>query len=553
MTNQEILKSLGEDIKYQTSCLLFSVVLNQKDEKIYLKEKTSPNEILKHIKIKKDVWNDFKSFRFPKIRDKGEISLTNEMHHSDLIATINTIRIHKSLSEEDWFLYEIYCKKIRMLSMDNILNFEILKIFELNNHFIFLDEPLKNSVKVDVKIYAQILRRNNEDDLLIYSPIVNLFAEIEPAQIDDLVEKNQYKENHILRDVNQGYIKVSDLSIGLSLSESKNIGIKIEELVIAAFKENFINVVNGEEEKSLDTNIPKLYHQTFWIHSLILDSFKKFSSDPLSTYINAMKADYDKLRIILFVLNLLFPNIDQFTYVDTDVYTPATLKSRIATIRKIVEVSTVTYLSPGSVITIDDYSDPEIKEHLNNCYLYKKYDEIDFNYGGPRNELAYHLLFMLRISAQTTLITHYQKLVLDIVRKVEKNKVTYVNTVREIRSLIEDSLGEISGHNLALFKFPDIESEYRLILQINYVHNYFEDLLKNLDIFSQWAIEEQRYEQIQSQAIIQNQQIQILNDLKDLLNDNRKLTKILINLTWIIISFSAISVLVALIFYLHIL
>ena len=553
MTVQEILKSIEDDIKYQVSCLLFSAVLNEKEGKIYLKEKASPQEILRHIKIKKGVWNNFKSFRFPKIRDKGEISLTNEIHQSDLIDIKNTIRIHKSLSIEDWFLYEIYCKKIRMLSMDNILNFEVLKISELNDRFIFLDDPLEESAKVNIKIYAQMLKRNEEDDLLIYSPIINLFAEIEPAQMENITEKTQYGEYHILRDVNRGYIKLSDLSINLDLIESNKTHIKIEELMLAAFRENFINIVNGVEEKSLETNSPKFYHQTFWIHSLVLDSFKKFSSDPLSTYIDAMKVDYDKLRIILFILNLLFPNIDQFTYVDTDVYTPATLKSRVDTIRKIVEVSTVTYLSPGSVTTIDDYSDPEIKEHLNNCYLHKKYDDIDFNYGGPRNELAYHLLFMLRISAQTTLITHYQKLVLDIAKKVEKNKITYINTVSEIRNLIEDSLEEISGHNLALFKYPDIESEYRLILQINYVHNYFEDLLKNLDIFSQWAIEEQRYEQIQKQSVIQNQQIQILNDLKDLLNDNRKLTKILINLTWMIVSFSAISVLIALLFYLRIL
>ncbi|MBX8632606.1 MAG: hypothetical protein M1117_04395 [Candidatus Thermoplasmatota archaeon] len=534
-------RDLGKFLKYQVFSFMFSTVLESKDGEIGFVTEGETDRLLQDIRIGQSAFDRFREIELPEKREREESFASERLSGEQRREVTASTLCHREEDACDWVLYEIYKRKVRTFSFEEGKKIFAVKLWRKGNCVISTTLDRTKRIKADVRIYALLKNVETENDVTrTFSPVVNLFTVIESVK-----GKEEADGSADLLPINFSYMLVDEEENGAS---------EFQNFVISTFARRFLDEINNGNWPGHEREQPQpVTGRIFKTFSISLDSFDSFTPDPLFAFARKMKTGREQLLIVLYLLNLLFVDYDSFEHVNTVTHTPEFLEGRINSIMRINETSTVTYASPGSTITVDDYGDAEVKSHVEGINIHDERKSLDYNFGGPRNEVVFHTLILSTISSRASILNYYEKAVISSLQRREGNADDRASRAGRIRYIVEKATSEFSLHSFGPFQSPALEKEYDQISEINSSNELLDSFQKNVDFYGKYAIEEQHHQLMVEQSERLREEREILSGLQEVLRNMNESTERTEHLTAVLIVVSAISVIIALLFSLKIL
>ena len=527
-------------LKYQGFSFLFSTLLESRNGAILLADEGSKSGLLHEIVISETLISRFIRLVFPDRREAEEVGVSELLSEDERNMLTSSTICHPDEEPCDWVLYETYKRKARTFNFDEGRKLETVKLFRMSHCRLSSRQDPGKEIPVDLRIYA-ILKRTDaiSQGNRIYSPVVNIFAVIESER------DSAAKEGLELIPINFPYIMIAD-----GANEERN---ALQQFMLKIFRERFLDEINGASISEIRRERNNEFvGRIFKVYSLAVDSFGRFTPDPIFAYVRGMKHGNKHLLVVLYLLNLLFVDYDNFVTVDAEMYTPEFIENSFERLMRINETSTVTYAAPGCTVTVDDYGDVEVRDHIQSIWKNDDRAAFDYNRGGPRSEIVYHTLVLSTISSRNSILSYYERMITGSLSGADGKELEHVSRAGQIKAIVEKATGEFSLHTIGPFKSPSLEREYDELNRINSGNQMLESFQKNVDFYGRYAVEEQHHRLMVEQSERLSEERELLSELKNVLKNIDKSLKKTELLTALLIAISAVSVIIALLFSLKV-
>lgn len=524
-------------LKSQCYSFLFSAILEASDGRLQLASEQDTIRPLREIELPPEFLSRFLTVELPAHRELEEMKASEELSVGEKEELLRGTLCHRQERPCDWVLYEIYKRKVRTLSLDEAKRLLVVKLLSLKDCIISDTKFPDRAVRADVRIYATMkCIRIYGDGRRAVSPVVSLFMTVELLPQSD------------------GKTPIINLNISrLRVSADGTEYTFLQDIALKAFRGRFLQELSSLDGREVASAGGRTLTGRFYrVCSLSLDSFKKFSPDPLLAYFKGTNVRRDQVLVALYLFNILFSDYDIFERLDPFISDTKLLESSFSRVLRIVESSTALYAAPGCTVTVDDFGDPEVSSHISQLSS-DECLEFDHDLGGPRNEVVYHTLVMSTISSRNTILSYYERVMISSLRNREGGTGQEASSAAKIRSIVERAIDEFSIHTFGPFRSVSLEREYDEINRVNGGEKLLETFQKNVDFYGKYAIEEQHHSLMREQSERLKEERELLSELRRVLSKIDASIERTEKLTAILIVISAVSVIIALLFSLHVL
>ncbi len=524
---------LSAVLPYQVASFIFTATLASDGNHIRLLDYSERNHPLGSLDTEDALTDLFVPMKLPSAREYQELSAFSSLSSEAAEKLMGSVRRHPEEDEYDWMLYEIFKRKVRTLSFEEAVKITFLKLASVRG--VVVNEGEEQGCRADVSVYALLKCTDGSGHMI--SPVVNIVVLIERM---GAVSGNGSMP---LLPVDFRYMRLKD-GLGEEL---------LQKRVIHMFNERFVERLAAALQAG-PAPIPTrpLLGKTYKVFSSALDSFSRFSPDPLSSFAEGRRGGKEQVLVALYLLNLLFVDYDRFERAEEELYDPSFVEKRLRKVLTFNETSTVTYVAPGSTVTIDDYSDPDVRVHVAEA-LGGSGEEADHNLGGPRDEIAYHTLILSAVSSRNSVLNRYQNELMESLRTDGGTGAKFISNAARIRQVVEKAITEFSLNSLGMFQSAELEDEYEQILAANAGNDILVRFRQNVDFYGRYAVDEQQLRLISEQSAKLDEEKLVLNELRDVLRHINESNMRSERLTRVLILLSAASIIIALLLSIHLL
>ncbi len=317
----------------------------------------------------------------------------------------------------------------------------------------------------------------------------------------------------------------------------------LDDIMLYAFVKKFEKLLNKESNlpESLDcidsTKIKGNYVRrtkslTSW--TLTIDSFEKFTVDPLSNFSSSSLNQIEAHALGLAVIRLLYPT---FLYGETEVnqqkYPASSLAEMTKGIRTTLEGDATTYIRPGRRVVLMDYAarNNEFAKSIEEYEKGKSLEAYDYNLDGPRWSPSWNMLMDALVSSQQLVFVSYNA----IISKTEQLSSNQNQSVAaSVKNILQQGIRDFEEfYNVEVVQRPSVfEQEYEMTSEVNNVSYYYQVLKEKLGLYidrlildESQSIASQTRDAVKDLRKVMEETEKAVNNLKDITNSMAKDTR----------------------------